>query len=75
VADVLARRKSALTPVVAELARLDAAGLLTKPLPELFDSYLHMHCNRILNDQPSERRVLGLLLRTRETLARHPEGA
>ncbi len=40
---------------------------------ELTQSYVHMHCNRLLGcGHPPEQRVRGLLVRTRESLARAP---
>jgi lantibiotic biosynthesis protein len=42
---------------------------------EVLASFTHMHCNRLLGlDRAAERRVLGLLERTRESLARAPVG-
>ncbi|MFK4085807.1 lantibiotic dehydratase [Kribbella sp. NPDC020789] len=39
----------------------------------LAQSYVHMHCNRLLGcGHPPEQRVRGLLVRTRESLARAP---
>jgi lantibiotic biosynthesis protein len=45
------------------------------PADDLLGSFAHMHCNRLLGlDRAAERRALGLLERTRESLARAPLG-
>jgi thiopeptide-type bacteriocin biosynthesis protein len=72
VQEVLARRRSALCQVGARLAALEEEGVLTQPKALLFESYAHMHCNRISADQAIERRALGLLLRACEAIAHHP---
>jgi thiopeptide-type bacteriocin biosynthesis protein len=73
VAEVLARRRAALVQVVGRLARMEATHTLTQPLSKLFESYVHMHCNRLWADQSGESRALGLLVRAREAIARGPE--
>ena len=70
VLDHLAERRAALGPVARRLAAL-AGG--APALPELAASFAHLHCNRLLGTDPAaERLVLGLLLRTRESLERAP---
>jgi thiopeptide-type bacteriocin biosynthesis protein len=66
--DALARRSKALGPTVEILIKMEATSVLTQPLSKLCESYVHMHCNRLGVDRTMERRVLGLLLRTRETI-------
>ena len=70
----LAARRAALAPVAGRLAGLAAAGRLGgRSLEELAASFVHLHCNRLLGPDPAtERLVLGLLLRTRESLDRAP---
>jgi lantibiotic biosynthesis protein len=74
VLDRLAGRRAALAPVAGRLAGLAAAGRLQgRSLDDLAASFVHLHCNRLLGPDPAaERLVLGLLLRTRESLARAP---
>jgi thiopeptide-type bacteriocin biosynthesis protein len=70
---VLRARHLALAPLAERLNALELSGELTKPLDGILDSYVHMHCNRLLDaGGPTDRHVLGLLLRTREGLARAP---
>jgi lantibiotic biosynthesis protein len=70
---VLAARRGALAEPAAALAALAERGKLERPLEELCRSYVHLHCNRLLGSgPPSEGMVLGLLLRTRESLSRAP---
>jgi class I lanthipeptide synthase len=56
------------------LAALRAEGAIEwPPIDELLGSFVHMHCNRLLGlDSQAERRALGLLERTRVSLARAP---
>ncbi|GAB7184640.1 hypothetical protein ATKI12_4471 [Kitasatospora sp. Ki12] len=69
VAAVLAARRRLLAPVAARLADLDRHGLLARPLPELCDSYVHLHCNRLLGpSRTAEQTALDLLDRTRRSL-------
>ena len=72
--DHLAARRTAVALVGARLAGLAAAGRLGgRSLEELAASFVHLHCNRLLGPDPAtERLVLGLLLRTRESLDRAP---
>jgi thiopeptide-type bacteriocin biosynthesis protein len=74
VLDLLAGRRTAAVAVAGRLARLDAAGRLQgRSLEELAASFAHLHCNRLLGPDPAaERLVLGLGLRTRESLDRAP---
>ncbi|WP_405058195.1 lantibiotic dehydratase [Kribbella sp. NBC_01505] len=56
---------------IAEIAKGLTEAELDKD--ELTQSYVHMHCNRLLGcGHPPEQRVRGLLVRTRESLARAP---
>lgn len=70
---VLALRRPALAQVADRLARIDVARALTQPIAKLCDSYVHMHCNRLLADHTAERRVRGLLLRARDAIANRPD--
>lgn len=73
VAQVLDSRSSALTKAVGSLDSLDARGELTIPKRLLYQSFVHLHCNRLFGGGWSgEEQVLGLLARTREGLARAP---
>lgn len=70
---VLTARSAALAPVAARLRELDEADQLETSLERLCQSYVHLHCNRLLGaGPPTEQHVLGLLLRTREGLQRAP---
>jgi thiopeptide-type bacteriocin biosynthesis protein len=71
--EALAARQAALAPVARQLAALAEQGVLTQPPSTLYNSYIHLHCNRLLGvEAGSENTVLGLLLRTREGLDRAP---
>lgn len=70
---VLAARARELRTAGDGLRALDAAGALETPLERLCQSFVHLHCNRLLGSAPpSEGHLLALLLRTRESLARAP---
>jgi thiopeptide-type bacteriocin biosynthesis protein len=73
IGSVLASRRSALRQIVADLGKLEADRAVTQPLSKLYESYVHMHCNRLWADQSAERRALGLLLRARDAIAHRPE--
>jgi lantibiotic biosynthesis protein len=70
----LAERRSALAPVARRLGEPAPAHQLGgRALEDLAASFVHLHCNRLLGPDPvSERLVLGLLLRARESLERAP---
>jgi lantibiotic biosynthesis protein len=73
VLDHLAERRAALAPVARRLAQLTADQEHDPLLHDLAASFVHLHCNRLLGTDPAaERLVLGLLLRTRESLDRAP---
>jgi thiopeptide-type bacteriocin biosynthesis protein len=65
-----------LRPHGERLAALRAEGAIEWPAADdVLASFAHMHCNRLLGlDRDAERRALGLLERTRESLARAPVG-
>jgi thiopeptide-type bacteriocin biosynthesis protein len=68
---VFERQQEALAPITARLRELAEQGILSVSLDALYSSYVHMHCNRLLGtDRVAERKVMGLLLRTREGLER-----
>jgi class I lanthipeptide synthase len=73
VARILAARRRALAPTAQRLAELAQRGALSQAPAMLYRSYVHLHLNRLVGiDGTAEPRVLGLLLRTREGLARAP---
>ena len=73
VLDQLAERRAALAPVARRLTRLAAGEEHDPALQDRAASVAHLHCNRLLGTDPAaERLVLGLLLRTRESLDRAP---
>lgn len=65
-----AERREAFTRIGSQLrAQTD----LTKPLDVLCSSFVHLHVNRMVPmDAAAEQRILSLLLRTRESLAKAP---
>ncbi|HWC27363.1 MAG TPA: thiopeptide-type bacteriocin biosynthesis protein, partial [Solirubrobacteraceae bacterium] len=70
---ILAARGAAIVPIGARLRELADGGELESSLERLCQSYVHLHCNRLLGaGPPTEQHVLGLLLRTRESLDRAP---
>jgi lantibiotic biosynthesis protein len=55
------------------LNELTETGQITQPATALYDSYVHLHCNRLLNpDGPSESQIIALLQRTRYGLSQAP---
>jgi thiopeptide-type bacteriocin biosynthesis protein len=73
---ILAERRRAVAPLATELAALADAGELTRPLPDIVRSYVHLHCNRLLGPAADdERLVLGLLRRTLASLVAAPPSA
>jgi len=70
---ILAARSAALASVGERLRELGMTHQLDVPLERLCESYVHLHCNRLLGvGSPTEQHVLGLLLRTLEGLERAP---
>jgi len=75
IVQAFALQRTALAPISARLLELAERGELNQTLDLLYNSFVHIHCNRLFNsDQSAERRVLGLLLRTREGLNRSSNG-
>jgi thiopeptide-type bacteriocin biosynthesis protein len=73
VARVLAARRRKCEAAGRRLDELEAAGLLFQPKLKLFNSYVHLHCNRLLGvDRLAEEQALGLLARTRKGLSQAP---
>jgi thiopeptide-type bacteriocin biosynthesis protein len=73
VAEVFAARQRVLASVARRLEALAQRGELGQPRNRLCQSFVHMHCNRLLGSgRSAERMVMGLLLRTREGLKRAP---
>ena len=69
---ILAERRRALSPVAERLTALASQRTLGQPLTALYDSYAHMHCNRLGLDRAAEEEVIGLLLRTYDGLEHAP---
>jgi hypothetical protein len=70
---VLTARRNELETIGWQLDALTAVGELLQPKSELFRSYVHLHCNRLLaGDRSAEERVLGLLERARYGLKQAP---
>jgi lantibiotic biosynthesis protein len=68
-----AARQAGLAPVARRLGELAQRGELGQPRAMLYQSFVHMHCNRLLGSgQATEEQALGLLLRTREGLDKAP---
>jgi thiopeptide-type bacteriocin biosynthesis protein len=61
-----------LRPLVERLHTEDALRELTRPPANLHGSFVHLHFNRIGIDRRSERTVLGLLWRVRQSLIHCP---
>jgi lantibiotic biosynthesis protein len=73
VARVFGARREALAPVAKRLYELTERGELGQPKSQLYQSFVHLHCNRLLGSgQTIEEQALGLLLRTREGLDKAP---
>lgn len=67
---VLAQRSERTKPLVAELATLRAAGLLSLPLDELAASYVHMGLNRLCRSQNTFQEYVTYALLARVLAAR-----
>jgi thiopeptide-type bacteriocin biosynthesis protein len=73
IASILARLRRSAGTIGAQLRELEARGELTRPPGDLYDSFVHLHLNRLLGaDHAMERRVLGLLWRAHQGLVRAP---
>jgi thiopeptide-type bacteriocin biosynthesis protein len=73
VARALAARRRGFEAAGRQLTELETAGRLFQPKVQLFGTYVHLHCNRLLGvDRLAEERALGLLARTRDGLSRAP---
>jgi thiopeptide-type bacteriocin biosynthesis protein len=72
-ARLIGARAAELEGPAQRLAELAAGGELAKPIDDICQSFVHMHCNRLLSrPAPTEQHVLGLALRAREGLERAP---
>ena len=71
IASALAERRRALTKVSEQLHDLAQRRQLDQPLDALCTSYVHLHLNRV-GAAASERALVGLLMRTRESLVKAP---
>ena len=72
VGDIFSQRTAALGSIARSLANLEAAGAVTLPLSKLYESYAHMHFNRLGVDRAAEQRVLSMLGRALETMSYLP---
>jgi thiopeptide-type bacteriocin biosynthesis protein len=73
IASILAVRRKALSSAADHLRQLAKEGNLSQSLDVLASSFVHLHVNRMAGlDGASEQRILGLLLRTRESLKSAP---
>ncbi len=70
----LAARRDRLALCAARLADLAAARVLDRSIGTLCSSYVHLHLNRV-GAAPIERALVGLLFRTRASLAKAPVSA
>jgi len=71
VAQAFAAQRTVLAAVSRHLTELEEQGELSQTIGALCSNFVHLHCNRLFGTEHSaERRVLGLLLRTREGLER-----
>ncbi|MFD8595953.1 lantibiotic dehydratase [Kitasatospora sp. NPDC059646] len=72
-AEILRQRRTALNDATAQLDELAVTGRLSTTPDQLFASYVHLHCNRLLaGRQPSEGRLVQVLQRTRKGLSVRP---
>jgi thiopeptide-type bacteriocin biosynthesis protein len=70
---ILRSRGESLAGVPGQLDALEQRDALEQPISALCASHVHLHCNRLLGGEAAiELRVLQLLRRTREGLARAP---
>ena len=70
---IFAERRAELRAVSQRLERLALDGQLTQPPSVLYRSYIHLHCNRILDPAGApELQLIDMLRRVREGLARAP---
>jgi thiopeptide-type bacteriocin biosynthesis protein len=70
---IFAERRRALAPVAQRLAILEDKRELNQTRDIIFQSVIHMHCNRLAGaDRSIEERALGLLLRVHQSLDKAP---
>ena len=70
---LIGARAAGLEGPAQRLGELADGGELAKPIDDICQSVVHMHCNRLLSRPgPTEQHVLGLALRAREGLERAP---
>ncbi|MFF4381713.1 lantibiotic dehydratase [Kitasatospora sp. NPDC001547] len=73
VGQILAQRRAALAGAAERLRALEDAGHLSTGRERLLDSYVHMHCNRLLAQRrPAEGLLVQLLQRTHKGLSMEP---
>jgi thiopeptide-type bacteriocin biosynthesis protein len=70
--ETLQKHRSAIQSLAQRLKTLDSEHNLSRPIPALCRSFVHLHCNRLLGtDFASEQAVLGLLWRFHRELKHH----
>jgi thiopeptide-type bacteriocin biosynthesis protein len=75
IAEVLAERRAAVSSAAQQLRTLFEGAALSQTMETLAASFVHLHVNRLGGlDWAPEQQVLGLLLRTRESLDKAPPG-
>jgi thiopeptide-type bacteriocin biosynthesis protein len=72
-ARALAAREHELSQPARQLSDLIGTGQIPQPASELYRSYVHLHCNRLLGPGgPAEDQIIGLLQRARYSLSQAP---
>jgi thiopeptide-type bacteriocin biosynthesis protein len=70
---IFAERQRSLSPIAQRLAVLEEKRELNQARDIIFQSVIHMHCNRLAGaDRGIEERALGLLLRVHQSLDKAP---
>ena len=70
---IFAERQRSLAPIAQRLAILEDKRELNQTRDIIFQSVIHMHCNRLAGaDRSIEERALGLLLRVHQSLDKAP---
>lgn len=70
---IFGERQRALAPIAQRLAALEDKRELNQTRDVIFQSVIHMHCNRLAGaDRSIEERALGLLLRVHQSLDKAP---
>jgi thiopeptide-type bacteriocin biosynthesis protein len=69
---ILADLRTRLRVPARQLQQLQEVGKLTRPLDDLYTSFVHMHLNRMGVSGPAESSVIALLWRVHQSLSRSP---